>query len=535
MARLAETFDVIVPEHPGFGESETPAWLDTIADLANFYLDFLDQLDLDGVHLVGQSLGGWIAAELAVRNTSRLASLTLDRAAGIHVKDVPQVDTFLSSDEQRIRDLFHDQKLADAVIARVLRPELEDVALKNRMTTAKLVWQPRSHDPHLHKWLHRIDVPTLLIWGEQRPAVPQGVRLRLSAADPGCESGDHSGLRAPAAGGEGGGLRRRARSLHRRHEDRSMKIFNFHLMPYRHADLDAIEKNGSAWVTFSNRHYDPQKGAELYHEYLDQMEFADQLGFDGVCLNEHHQTAYGMMPIPGVLAGALARSVKRAKLAILGRALPLLNNPLMIAEEYAMLDNLTRGRLIAGFVRGIGAEYHAMGINPAYSQERLRRGARPDRAGLDRARAVPLRRQALPVQLRQSLAAAVPDPASADLDSLAGLRLDHPLGGAHALHLLPDAEPDRRGGALLPDVSRRGREGGLPGLARPARLVEHHLCRRDRREGDARGAAASRSAGELLPQDADRDAAAAGLHRRRVDEARARRQGDRQAADRSRT
>ena len=75
-------------------------------------------------------------------------------------------------------------------------------------------------------------------------------------------------------------------------------------------------------------------------------------------------------PCGAVLAGALARSVKRAKLAILGRALPLLNNPLMIAEEYAILDNLTRGRVIAGFVRGIGAEYHAMGINPAYSQER---------------------------------------------------------------------------------------------------------------------------------------------------------------------
>jgi alkanesulfonate monooxygenase SsuD/methylene tetrahydromethanopterin reductase-like flavin-dependent oxidoreductase (luciferase family) len=150
-----------------------------------------------------------------------------------------------------------------------------------------------------------------------------------------------------------------------------MKIFNFHLMPYRHADLDAIGRNGSAWVTFSNSHYDPKKGAELYHDYLDQMELADQLGFDGVCLNEHHQTAYGMMPIPGVLAGALARSVKRAKLAVLGRALPLLNNPLMVAEEYAMLDNLTRGRFIAGFVRGIGAEYHAMGINPANSRERF--------------------------------------------------------------------------------------------------------------------------------------------------------------------
>ena len=150
-----------------------------------------------------------------------------------------------------------------------------------------------------------------------------------------------------------------------------MKFFNFHLMPYGAVDLDAIAKNGSAWVTFSNENYDPEKGAELYHDYLDQMEFADQLGFDGVCLNEHHQTAYGMMPIPGVLAGALARSVKHANIAILGRALPLQNNPLNIAEEYAMLDNLTRGRIIAGFVRGIGAEYHSTGVNPAYSQERF--------------------------------------------------------------------------------------------------------------------------------------------------------------------
>jgi alkanesulfonate monooxygenase SsuD/methylene tetrahydromethanopterin reductase-like flavin-dependent oxidoreductase (luciferase family) len=150
-----------------------------------------------------------------------------------------------------------------------------------------------------------------------------------------------------------------------------MKMFNFHLMPYRHVDLDAIERNGSAWVTFSNSHYDPQKGADLYHDYLDEMELADRLGFDGVVLNEHHQTPYGLMPIPGVLAGALARSVKRAKIAILGRALPLLNNPLMVAEEFAILDNLTRGRFIAGFVRGIGSEYHATGVNPVLSQERF--------------------------------------------------------------------------------------------------------------------------------------------------------------------
>jgi alkanesulfonate monooxygenase SsuD/methylene tetrahydromethanopterin reductase-like flavin-dependent oxidoreductase (luciferase family) len=150
-----------------------------------------------------------------------------------------------------------------------------------------------------------------------------------------------------------------------------MKIFNFHLMPYADADLEAIARNGTAWVTYSNRYYDPKKGAELYNQYLDQLEAADDLGFDGLIVNEHHQTAYGMMPVPGVLAGALARRIRNGRLAVLGRALPLVNNPLVIAEEYAILDNITRGRLIAGFVRGIGAEYHAMGINPAESQARF--------------------------------------------------------------------------------------------------------------------------------------------------------------------
>ena len=153
MARLAKKFDVMAPEHPGFGESDTPAWLDTVSDLANFYLDFLDRLDLRGVHLVGSSLGGWIAADLAVRNATRLASLTLIGAAGIHVDGVAQVDTFLTNEEQRIRDLFYDQELAEAVIAGSQRPELEDAALKNRMMTAKLSWQPRNHDPQLRKWL----------------------------------------------------------------------------------------------------------------------------------------------------------------------------------------------------------------------------------------------------------------------------------------------------------------------------------------------------------------------------------------------
>ncbi|CAD6559440.1 Alkanesulfonate monooxygenase [Paraburkholderia hiiakae] len=150
-----------------------------------------------------------------------------------------------------------------------------------------------------------------------------------------------------------------------------MKFFFMHLMPYADLDLTYSEKYDSAWVTLPNSYYDPKKGAALYNRYLDELEYADEVGFDGVCVNEHHSNAYGLMPIPGVIAGALARRTKRAKIAVLGRALPLLNNPLTVAEEYAMLDNITGGRLIAGFVRGIGAEYHSWGSNPAISHERF--------------------------------------------------------------------------------------------------------------------------------------------------------------------
>ena len=163
--RLAARFDVIAPEHPGYGRSDTPPWLDNIADLAYFYLDFFDALDLDRVNLVGLSVGGWIAAELAVRATARLKTVTLVSSAGLHLKDVPQVDAFLLNEEQALRAVFHDPALADRLLGQAVSPEQADIALKNRFTTAKLVWQPRGYNPHLYKWLHRIDVPALILWG----------------------------------------------------------------------------------------------------------------------------------------------------------------------------------------------------------------------------------------------------------------------------------------------------------------------------------------------------------------------------------
>lgn len=150
-----------------------------------------------------------------------------------------------------------------------------------------------------------------------------------------------------------------------------MKLFFFHLMPYADLDLSYAKTYDTAWVTLPNSYFDPARGAATYDRYIRELELADELGFDGICVNEHHQTAYGLMPAPNLIAGALARTTKRAKIAVLGRALPLVSNPVNIAEEFAMLDQMSGGRLIAGFVRGIGSEYFASAVNPTYSHERF--------------------------------------------------------------------------------------------------------------------------------------------------------------------
>ena len=151
-----------------------------------------------------------------------------------------------------------------------------------------------------------------------------------------------------------------------------MQVFCFHLMPYVHLDMDYDQKYKSAWVVLPNTYYDPVKGHDLYNRYLDELEYAEELGFDGVCVNEHHQNAYGLMPSPIVMAAALSRRVKKAKIAILGSCFGLREHPLTLAEEHAMIDVITGGRLISGMVRGIGAEFYSFGANPALSLERFR-------------------------------------------------------------------------------------------------------------------------------------------------------------------
>jgi pimeloyl-ACP methyl ester carboxylesterase len=172
LEKLTDRFDVIAPDLPAFGESEDPAWLETVHDAAYFVLEFLRTLNLSGVHLVGSSLGGWIGLEVAVRSTARLASLTVIGAAGLNVSSARKGDIFMWSPAERLRKMLYDQALADRLLAAVPTAEQTAIAVRNEFATARLAWEPRFFDPHLHKWLHLIDVPTHVIWGAHDNVFP---------------------------------------------------------------------------------------------------------------------------------------------------------------------------------------------------------------------------------------------------------------------------------------------------------------------------------------------------------------------------
>lgn len=169
LEHLSKEFRVIAPEHPGFGRSTIPEWMMSVGDLAFFYLDFIEALDLHDVHLVGHSLGGWLSAEIAVRNTSRLTSVTLLAPAGIANPEAPFGDIFLWGPEEAARNQFYNQELAEK---RIKAPVDLDVVLQNKSAVARLAWSPRLCNPQLQYWIHRIDKPAQLVWGRQDKVIP---------------------------------------------------------------------------------------------------------------------------------------------------------------------------------------------------------------------------------------------------------------------------------------------------------------------------------------------------------------------------
>src|SRR5579863_10018771 len=184
LEELSQRFAVFAPEHPGFGQSDDPPWLDDVADLAYFHLDLLEALGLERVHLMGTSLGGWVAAELAVRNTARLASLTLVGAVGITADGKPIPDIFRMPVEENLRRFYADPERAARRLGDLAKADMNAIA-KNRATVMRLAYRPRFHNPALAKWLHRIDVPTLLLWGAEDGLVPPKFGAAYRALIPG--------------------------------------------------------------------------------------------------------------------------------------------------------------------------------------------------------------------------------------------------------------------------------------------------------------------------------------------------------------
>ena len=180
LAALAEHFDVIAPDHPGFGGSASSDRVDDVEDLAFFTLDLLARLGLTQVHVVGQCVGGWLAMEMALRTSSRIASLTLVNSAGIRIKGAPREDIFICMPDE-LRDLLFAGDRGDAWMEQWnTSPALIDAYERNAAAAARFAWQPRLCSLTLDRWLHRIDVPTHIIWGADDRVIPPAYATQLA-------------------------------------------------------------------------------------------------------------------------------------------------------------------------------------------------------------------------------------------------------------------------------------------------------------------------------------------------------------------
>jgi alkanesulfonate monooxygenase SsuD/methylene tetrahydromethanopterin reductase-like flavin-dependent oxidoreductase (luciferase family) len=153
--------------------------------------------------------------------------------------------------------------------------------------------------------------------------------------------------------------------------DNAVKLYAWHFMAWPYLPPDFDERYDSGWITVPNSLFDHEKARGLYQQYIDQLVAADELGFDGLVLNEHHQNIYGLMPAPNLIAAALTQRTSRARIVVLGNLLPLTLRPLRVAEEYAMLDVMSGGRLVAGFAVGGGHEMWNYNVSPSVAREQF--------------------------------------------------------------------------------------------------------------------------------------------------------------------
>jgi pimeloyl-ACP methyl ester carboxylesterase len=169
LKQLAQRFDVIAPSLPGFGRSELPKGMTTVDDVSYFYLDLLAALELERVCIVGVSFGAWLAAEIAVKTCERITHLVLADPVGVKhggPDEVEIVDVFSLTDDDLDELVYADSTSVEPPGAQSTHDE-RVIAARNRESAAWFGWAPYMHNPRLRGRLHRITVPTLLLWGEQ--------------------------------------------------------------------------------------------------------------------------------------------------------------------------------------------------------------------------------------------------------------------------------------------------------------------------------------------------------------------------------
>ena len=153
--------------------------------------------------------------------------------------------------------------------------------------------------------------------------------------------------------------------------ERAMQLMYFTEQPMSAYPADEGLKFGATALMFSNKYFDPVAGSRLYNEYLEHYIYAEEMGIEGFMLNEHHNAPFCMQAKCNIFASILAAVTKNAKIILLGNPLPLADNPVRLAEELSMIDMISKGRLVSGFVRGGGQEQLAAGVNPAFNRERF--------------------------------------------------------------------------------------------------------------------------------------------------------------------
>jgi len=148
------------------------------------------------------------------------------------------------------------------------------------------------------------------------------------------------------------------------------KFFFFSEMGYNAYPLEALEQYGYSALLFPNSIFDPEKARDLWQMFLREHEYASEMGFDGSVCNEHHNNVLSMQESVNISAAVISQRIK-GTIALIGNPLPIHDNPVRVAEEIAMLDLISGGRIISGFVRGTGIEQLSTNANPAYNRERF--------------------------------------------------------------------------------------------------------------------------------------------------------------------